>query len=228
MSQIPVSTKKHDAGRIPGPAACPNTVEVRLQWLGANGRTFYSFLHGSFTGTFLPTVAIANTIFSAISSSWSTNLASFSPTACTLAGAQIRDMTSASNPVFASTAAAVAGTSVSVAMPESVALVLTEEVNQRGRGAKGRIYVPNWATNADASGGLALGTVVTAMNNWGTGIFNALNGSSLTPCVAKVARQQYVGYSGATHNARSAAPVAISAYTCQDARWDSQRRRTQP
>lgn len=221
------STKKVDAGRIPGPAAVPNCVEVAVRWTGANSKIFTSFFHGSFTGAFTPSVAIANSLFSAISTGWSTNLASFSPTGTNILGCTIRDMTSPANPIYQSSAAAVAGSSASPAMPVSVALVLTENVNIRGRGAKGRVYVPNWATNADAGGGIAAAGVQTGMNLFGTAVFNALTAQSLTPCVAKVARQAYIGYSGASHTARAATTTSIVNYTCRDLFWDTQRRRIQ-
>jgi hypothetical protein len=222
------STKKVDAGRIPGPAAVPNVVEIQLAWTGANARIFHNYLHASFAGSVTLSVAIANTVFSAISSGWNTNLALYSPTTCNMLRATVRDMTATTNPIFVSTAAAVAGTSASPGMPANVALVLTEQATQRGRGMKGRIFVPCWATNADASGGQALAAVQTAMNAFGTAIFNAMTAQSWTPCVAKPARQAYIGYSGASHNARAASSVQISGYTCQDLFWDSQRPRIKP
>lgn len=228
MVSLTQSTKKHDAGRIPGPAAVPQCVEIQIQWTGANSRIFHSYLHGSYSGTLAVNVALANSLFAAISSSWVTNLASYSPTSCNMLRVALRDMSSAANPIFLSTAAAVAGTSASPAMPANVSLVLTEQVAARGRGAKGRIYVPCWATNADASGGLAAGTVQTAMNAWGTGIYNAISGQSLVPCVAKVARQAYMGYAGASHSSRNATTLGVTAYICQDLFWDSQRARIKP
>jgi hypothetical protein len=224
---LPHSQKKVDAGRIPGPYNVPQVIEVKLIWTSPSGRKYSSFLHGSYSTLFAVNVANANTLFGAISASWTTNMASLSPTTCQLTGLAMRDMTSFTNPVSLSTAAGVNGTSASPAMPENVALVLTEEVNVRGRGAKGRVYVPNWATNADAGGGIATAAAQTAMNNWGTGILNAFTASGLTACVAKPARQAYIGFTGTQHNARAATNAAITAYLCQDLVWDTQRRRVQ-
>jgi hypothetical protein len=224
---IPHSQKRLDAGNIPGPKTAPQVIEVMLFWQTAAGRFYRTAASGSYTGTFAVTVAVANNIFSPIASGFTTNLASLQPTGYLLHHLTIRDMTAATNPIVASTAAAVAGSSASPAMPQNVALVLTEQVNVRGRGAKGRMYIPNWATNADAGAGVATAATQTALNAFGTALFNALTGAALTPCVPKPARAEYIGVAGTHHLPRAATSVAVTAYVCQDIVWDTQRRRVQ-
>jgi hypothetical protein len=139
----------------------------------------------------------------------------------------VRDMTNFTNPVFVGTGTAVAGTGGAVAMPENNAIVLTENIAARGRGAKGRVFLGGWAQNADVTVGGISGTVQTALNALGTAWANALSGQSLTPCVAQVARQQYQGVTGTVHAQRNAGHVNVSSYTCRDLIWDTQRRRVQ-
>jgi len=224
---IPVSQKRVDAGRLKGPITCPNTIEIILFWQTSAGRVYHTTCNGSFTGTFAVTATVANNLFAPIATSYTTNLASLQPTSYLLHHLTIRDMTAATNVAAASTAAAVAGTSASPAMPENLAAVLTEQVNMRGRGAKGRMYIPNWATNADAGGGVMAAGVQTGLNAFGTSLLGAIQGIALTPAVAKPERLEYIGVTGTHHFHRPAAPVQVSAYVCQDIIWDTQRRRVQ-
>jgi hypothetical protein len=112
-------------------------------------------------------------------------------------------------------------------MPENISAVLTENVTVRGRGAKGRVYLAGWANNADAGNGTILPALQTALNAFGTAIFNGITGAGFTPCVAKVARQAYTGVTGTPHLARAATYAVVSTYVCRDLVWDTQRRRIQ-
>lgn len=227
----PQSTKKHDAGRIPGAAAVANVLEIRILFNLPNQKQASITFHGYNATMPAVNVALANTLFSSLSSTWSTNLASYmaaGPPATQFAAVYIRDMTNAGYPVFQSSSSAVNGTSASPAMPVNVALVLTENLNVRGRGAKGRVYIPGWATNADAGGGVAVGAVQTAVTAFGTGVFNAITAAGFTPAVAKVARAAYTGYTGTPHLQRAATYAQVISYICRDAIWDTQRRRIQP
>jgi hypothetical protein len=112
-------------------------------------------------------------------------------------------------------------------MPENNAIVLTENIAARGRGAKGRVFLGGWAQNADVTVGGISTTVQTALGALGTAWANALTAQSLTPCVAQVARQQYQGVTGTIHAARGATHTNVTSYTCRDLIWDTQRRRVQ-
>ena len=225
---IQQSTKKRDAGRIPGPANCANVMEIRMIWNLPNGKIISGALHGWATTVPTPTVALANTLFGALSSAWSTNLGTYMHTGTVFTSVVIRDMTSYTNPTFQSTSASVAGTGSGAAMPESNAIVLTENLNIRGRGAKGRVYLAGWVQSADVTTGGISTTVQTAINTMGTSWLNAINTNGLTACVAQLARQQYMGYTGTTHPARPAGHPNVTNYVCRDLVWDTQRRRIQP
>jgi hypothetical protein len=225
---IPTSTKKKDAGRISGPASCANVCEIMGTWTLPNGRVIHGAFHGWASPLPSMSVGLANTLFGAFSSAWSTNLATYMHTGTSFNGVAIRDMTSPTNPIFLSTSAAVAGTSSStVAMPESMAIVLTENLNVRGRGAKGRVYLGGWSQSADVTTGGISSTVQAALNAFGTAVLNGINSNGMIACLAQVPRQQYIGYSGTNHPARPAGHPVVSSYTCRDLVWDTQRRRVQ-
>lgn len=226
----PQSTRKVDAGRIKGAAAVPNCVEIIVPWSTgtAPARSFVSVLHGANPNNTPINVGLAQTLTTSFHSAFTANLAIFQPTASFMGNVGVRDMTNVTNPPIFATGGGAFGTSVSIAMPFDAAIVLTENLVIRGRGQKGRIFLPNWATNADAGGGVIDAAVVTAVTTFGTAIFNAITAAALTPAVAKVARAEYLGVTGAHHLARGASAVNVLNYTCRDNRWDSQRRRNSP
>lgn len=224
---MPVSVRKKDGGKIAGPANVPSTIEIKFQIALPNTKLSFGVFHGFYTTPPASMQSVASAFFTSLSSAWGTNLASYMATATLFQNVFCRDMTSSLNPVYVGTGTAVPGTSVSVAMPVNNAIALTENIAARGKGMKGRVYLGGWATNADAGGGQILAAVQTALNAFGTAVFNAINAQSLTPCVAQVARAQYQGLTGTVHAARLASHVNVTTYTCRDLLWDTQRRRIQ-
>ena len=225
---IQQSTKKHDAGRIPGPANCTGVMEIRMFFGLPNGKTISGTLHGFNATLPTPSVALANTLFGALSSAWQSNLATYMHPQTSFQSVVIRDMTSFTNPTYQSTSAAVVGTGTGAAMPESNAIVLTENLNIRGRGAKGRVYLSGWVQSADVTTGGISSTVQTAINAMGTAWLNAINTNGMTACLAQLARQQYMSWTGRTVPARPMGHPSITSYVCRDLVWDTQRRRIQP
>jgi hypothetical protein len=221
------STKKHDAGRIPGPAAVPNVVEIKAQIVLPNTKLTFFTVQGFNSGSTTVNQSLANTLFASISSAWGSNLGTYMHTSTQFQFVYVRDMTNPNLPVFQSVGSAVAGSGAGVPMPEQDAIVLTENVAQRGRGVKGRVYLGGWVQSADVTPGAISGTVQTAVNTFGTALFNAISAASLAPCLAQVARNAYIGYSGTSHPQRTATHVLITNYVCRDTIWDTQRRRAQ-
>lgn len=231
MTSPPQSSKRVDAGRIKGAADIPQVIEIRFQVALPNSKLSFGAFHGYYTTVPASLQTLANSLFSSISSAWSSNLGLYmtaGPPATTFQFVYVRDMTSHLNPVFTSTGAAVLGTSASPAMPPGAAIVLTENIASRGKGLKGRVYLGGWSTNADAGGGQIAGVVQTAVTAFGTAVLNAINGQNLLPCVAQPHRQQYTGITGTVHADRPANHVQVNSYVCRDVIWDSQRRRAQP
>jgi len=190
-------------------------------------------VHGAYATA--PNVGtVASALFTSISSAWSTNLASLMATTTIFQNVFCRDMANPNNPVFTGTGTAIPGTSASIAMPPGAALVLTEQIQGRGRGMKGRIYLGGFATNADAGGGIPSAAAVTGMGAFGTALLNALSAQGLTACVAQAPRAAYLGVTGTSHAARGSinpstgTHVQVSTYSFVDQRWNSQRRRAQP
>jgi hypothetical protein len=219
------STKKVDGGRIPGPAAVPQCIEVKLHFMQPNNKAATVALHGRNLGSFVPSVQTANGFLTTIGNAFSSRLGTFTAVGLNLLQVSNRDMSDPKLPEFFSTGAQIAIGTVGTALPADVAAVLTENATMRGRGAKGRIYVPGFATSADTGTGVITATCITALNGLGTDIMGILTAQGLTPCVAKPARQEYIGTAGASHPARGASTIDLSSYACQNNEWDTQRRR---
>jgi hypothetical protein len=219
------STKRVDGGKIGGPAEISGCVQIRFIFQMANQKHATWSLYGQNSGSFVPSVAVANSLFTSFTSSFTNHFGTLWNISFQFLQLGVRDMTNKLNPEFLSSAAAVQIGSGSTAMPQDVALVLTANCSERGRGAKGRVYIVGWSTVADSGNGQASGAAVTAMNALNADIFSFLQAASLTPCVAKPARQEYLGITGTHHDARNAHVALVSSYRCQDNEFDTQRRR---
>ena len=163
------SQRKIDAGKIPGAAEITNCVEIKLKfsWVG---RTVIDtcILHGRNNGTVTVNKTLADVLFTSLSGSWANNIALLLTPNISFNSVHVRDMTSKDNPEFISTPTDNFGTSASPELPRDVAIVLTENVNVRGRGAKGRVYLGGWCANAAATAGTIASSTATSVNALGT------------------------------------------------------------
>ena len=222
---IPSSIRAVDGGKIKGAQAVPSVIEIMWTTGLPGGKVSHNKVHGHYTTAPPNMQTLVNALTTAISSAWSSNLAPLMSTLTALQGVFIRDMTATTNPIFQGTLTAVPGTGVGNAMPNENAIVVTENVTSRGRGLKGRFYLGGFVVGENTTAGGITPAAQTAINGFGTALFNAITAQSLTPCVAQVARQQYIGLTGAVHQARQANFVAVTSYVCADLAWDTQRRR---
>lgn len=219
------SQRKLDGGRIPGPAAIQNCIHIRLFFQLPNQKVVSTAFYGQSQGSFNPSVAIANQLFDQIKANWTTRLAGLMSSATHFTGLSVRDMTSVTNAEFFSTTAQVSGAGTDIAMPADAAAVLTVEGVERGRGSKGRMYFPGWTVLANAAGGQISATAQTSLNGFASDLRAAMNSVALQWCVAKPARQEYTGLTGALHPARSAHTADAPSCVVRDLEWDTQRRR---
>lgn len=222
---MPISHKKTDGGKIPGPANVPGVIEIALAFLLPNSHPSRSVVHGAYTVVPPNMQTLANALFTSISSAWGTRLGALMSTGTSFQNVQVRDMTSFTNPIYISTGTVLPGTGSGTPMPADAAIVLSEQIAARGKGLKGRIYLAGWTVAADGGVGMITAAAQTAVNAFGTDLMSAISGQSLVPCVAQVARQQYQGITGTVHPARGAGHVNVTSYVCKDLEWDSQRRR---
>lgn len=221
------STRKVDGGRIPGPANCPAVIEIAMISSLPNGKLCKNIVHGHYTSAPTDMQTLADALFTSLSNAWSSNLGAIMSTDTRFLRVEVRDMTSFTNPVFVGTGTAVPGTGATAVLPPDVAIVLTENVNIRGRGAKGRIYLAGFTDAAGDPQGEIATAAQTAVNAFGTAVAAAISAQNLTPAVAKVARQDYTGLTGTAHPPRPVGWAEVSSYTCRDLNFDSQRRRGQ-
>lgn len=218
-----------DPGRIPGQFTVPNCIQVRLIWTGANGRTVYNVLHGQVAAGFAPTAAIAQSVYAALiaSAAWAA-YQPLLPTTVNLQGIDLKDLRTLNNPVVQSTGAASPGTSTAAALPAGVAFVITQRTAQAGRSKRGRMYLPGWAANQVATGGVVVAGAQTAAVNLAVAVQTALSGQSITLALMNPARQAYTGRKGAAIPARAANVVPITQLISRTTNMNSQRRRIMP
>jgi hypothetical protein len=215
-----------DQGSLGGPTVIPNAVQIVLDWTLDDGRLAHNVTYGTVAGGFTPTVAVANTLFSALSTGglW-TAFAAFLSTGTAFSGVTLRDVRSANQPLIASTGAAAPGTSASPALPNEVAVVVTLRTALTGAANRGRMFIPGWATNALASGNVVAAAAVTALQAWASSIGGIYGANSMPMALGHKARAAYTGSTGTVHPARPAGLVTITSLVVRDNHWDSQRRR---
>ena len=138
---MPVSVKKKDGGKIPGPANVPSVIEIAMVFSLPNSKLARNVVHAAYTVVPPNMQTLANALFTSISSAWGTRLGTLMSTGTTFQNVQVRDMTSFTNPIFISTGTAVPGTGSGTPMPADAAIVLTEQIASRGKGLKGRVYL---------------------------------------------------------------------------------------
>jgi len=217
-----------DGGAIPGPVVIPFAAQISLVWNLTDGKQAHVVTYGRYSGSFSGTVTQANALLSGLLSAGGmyATLAAFMPTTGSLAFVTIRDVNSANQPLITSTGTAGPGTSASPALPDETAAVITLRTALVGRGNRGRMYIPNFATNALAAGGVIAPAVVTALNNWAGQFAGVYSGQGYTWALGQKHRQAYTSpITGRAFPERPAAAPTITNSVVRDNHWDSQRRR---
>jgi hypothetical protein len=215
-----------DAGHIGGPVVIPNCVRVVIVWNLTDGKQARNVLATTVSANFQVTATVAETLRAGfvVGGNWST-LAAFMPTTSSLAAVELVDIRGLNNAPVISTGAPTPGTSASPALPSETAICVTLRTAKAGIGFRGRMYVPNFATNALGAGDQVNAATITALNTWVNQIKAQLDGQSMTWSLAQPARAAYTGSTGTAHPARSAGTVPLTSWATKDNHWDSQRRR---
>jgi hypothetical protein len=226
-----IGLMKTDPGRIPGPVTIPQCAQVRLFWTLGNGKTVTNVLHGAYTGSFNPTVTMADQLQTAMNAALtSSNLAGQLHNSTALFGVGLRDISAAHTTEFLSNQTSQPGTGTGTALPPQTALVVTLRTGLAGQGGRGRVYIPGWASIADVGNGVATVAATSAAQSFINTFSTAINqtGIALTFVIAHPARAAYTGKTGTAHAARPASTVPITGIFVENAVWDTQRRRAEP
>lgn len=216
-----------DPGAAPGPKLVPNCAIIGFAWTLEDGKIAHNILYGRYTGAFAGTQAQATAIMTALTTggTW-TALAAFLSTTTAFANVYIRDMNTPDNPIIYGTGSAVPGTSVSSALPNEVAAVITLLTAKAGQQNRGRMYVPGFATNALATGNVIAPAVLTALNNWAAVIPSAFTAQGYTHVLGQPHRVAYTSpATGRVFPERLATSTPVTSRTAKDNHWDTQRRR---
>lgn len=226
-----IGLMKTDPGRIPGPVVIPNCAQVRLFWTLGNGKTATNVVHGAYSGTFTPSITMANQLMTALIGALTSSLLGQNlHTSTALAGVGVRDLSAAHTTEFVSNVAASAGTGTGTALPPQNALVVTLRTGQAGQAGRGRIYYPGWASSADVGNGVASAAAQGAASSFTNSLSTSMaqSGIALIFSIAHPARNGYTGKTGTVHPARAAGTVPITTILCENGVWDTQRRRAEP
>lgn len=216
-----------DPGRIAGPKVIANACMVRLNWLLTDGKTAHNVLYASYTGSPPLSATLAETIRTQITSgaTWTT-YAGFLASTCGLASVTLLDVRTNVGTEFNSTGGIAAGTSSGTALPDEVAVVISLRTTTRGPGGRGRTYMPGFASNATAAGGVIAPAVITATNALATQIQTVLTNNIGAWVLGLPARAAYTSpVTGRQFPARASGTLGLTGTTVRDNHWDSQRRR---
>jgi hypothetical protein len=216
-----------DQGEIGGPLIIPSCYQVTLNWTLAGGKIGHNVLYGRYSGSANPTVALANSLFGALSTGApATSLMVQMAPSTIFTGLTLRDVNVQDQPLVQSTGSAVSGTAASGALPNEMAICITTRTAKTGRANRGRIYLPGFSTLAVVGGSnIILAATKTAVDNWAATLIGAFSGQSLVLVIGQPARAAYTGSTGALHPARVAGSTPITSAATRDDHWDSQRRR---
>ena len=204
----------------------PQCIEVVLAWTLEDGKTAHNVLHGRYSGSYPGTVAMANALLTGLTTgtAW-TNMATFMSTTSGLVVLTLRDLNLPNQPLISNTAPGALGTSVSAALPNETAIVITLRTAKAGRAFRGRIYVPGWATNGLGSGNVIAAALVTDINAWANTIPTVFTSQGLTFAIGQHSRVAYTSPIGTPHPKRDPTTVDITSQSVKDNHWDTIRRR---
>src|SRR4029450_3032608 len=199
-----------DPGHISGPVVIPGVMEIRLTWSLTDGKAAFNVLHARYTAGFPGNVAMANALATGIGNAYTADIALHQASTGGFTGVQLRDIGLPDQPLIASTTGGILGTSTGTALPDEMAAVITLRSANTGPSARGRIYIPNWATTALGAGGVIVAGAVTGLGSFGAAIRSQINATPpLTMVIALPARAAYTGSTGTAHPARPAGSLDV-------------------
>lgn len=212
------------AGNLP----VPNGVELRIVWTFQGAPHALNILHFHNPSGATITQAVANQVDTAVKAAFtSSGHAANIVAAFALARAEVRSMTSNTDPWFPGSAAAVVGTSVADPLPAAVSLVITNLTGLRGRSFMGRTYLTGFGEGVnDPSGGCTL-AAANAAALFVLTIRTSLAGA--TPSLVQSVLSRWTTPPSGTLQERNPPILTpVTSNALKDQRWDTQRRRAVP
>lgn len=215
-----------DPGSIGGPKLVPSCAQIGIVWALPGGKFGHNVLTGRYTGAFAGSVAQANSMLTALVTGVPAGaFLSHISSSAVLGGLTIRDIAVPNGALIQSTTNGAAGTGAGVALPNEVAVVVTEHTAAAGRANRGRMYIPGWTVAAVNADNTVLAAAITDLQAWANTVQNALNGAGYQLVIGQPARAAYIGSTGTSHPARPAGSTTVQSLVVRDNHFDSQRRR---
>jgi len=208
-----------------GAVTIPNGVIINLVWEDA-GRVWLTELSGLKTGTLTVDQTLANALFSAAKTSFTSSgaQAEFASTV-SFTGVRVKDVNTANLAEHESNGAAILGTGTGTVSSLNDALVVTKRTAQSGKAFRGRMYF----------GGLAVTALDTPTHwdpakgqnlvNWCTSLMASWLTNGITAAVLGKHLMAGTDHAGNQLPERAARGVAITEFDIANSRKDSQRRR---
>jgi hypothetical protein len=215
-----------------------NCVQIRLLYNIANSLAI-NVLNARAAAGVVVNQALADTLGSAIKTSWTTNLAPLTGTNSGLTRVGVRDLRVPNAAEFLDTGAGGIGTGVGDSLPASVCLCLTLRTAQAGKSFRGRMYISGFTEAHNVVLGVGDQAAATAAVGFANAIKANMTASQLTWAVASRPAEAYTVVKTTTHadgtttaktitrvTAKSGGLADITAVSSRDLNWESQRRRT--
>lgn len=215
----------------------PNTVEVRLLW-SLVGAGAVNVLHATATGGLVVNQALANTLGSAIKSSFGSTWGPHVAANRTLSRVGVRDLRGPNLTEYLDTGAVAAGTGVGDPLPPQAAICITLRTGKAGKSYRGRVYLPGGIEADNDTTGTIATAASTAAVAFITGIQSAMTASGLTLAVTSKPAERTTLVRNTFHadgsqttktlsetTAKSGESNAVTSSASRDARWETQRRR---
>lgn len=206
------------------PLVMSNAVQVRLIW-SLLGRTCSNVLGGSVGGGYANSQAHADALgVDVLGDFTSSGLAALMPASSILVAVGIRDLRTANQVEYISTATEVVGTGSGDALPNELAAVVTLRTALAGKHYRGRVYI----SGANEAQNLSAGTIATAFNTgivtFITNVQSDMGTQGITLSV--LARPSYLNLAPPADTVVfPGALTPVTSITARDTNWDTQRRR---
>lgn len=227
--QLAVINLVSDLGHIKGKEAwiLPDGIRVTLQWSLSSGNFAHCVLYGRAQTAFVPTVTVADAIFTGLTTGAGYGLLKgFMPSSAAFSKVILRDMRAIDQPDIESDMSAVPGTGTGAPLPDEVALAVTLRTAKVGQGNRGRFYLGAWGTTALGTGNEVADGAVTAAQSFANDIFSVFAAQSLPWVLGLPHRAAYTSpKTGAPIPERPAVCLTVTQHIVRDKHWDSQRRR---
>lgn len=206
------------------PLVMSNAVQVRLIW-SLLGRTCSNVLGGQVGGGYTNSQVHADALgVDVLGDFTSSGLAALMPNSSILVAVGIRDLRTANQVEYISTATEVVGTGSGDALPNELAAVVTLRTALAGKRYRGRVYMSGANEAQNSTNGVIVPGFNTAITDFITAVQSDMGTQGITLSV--LSRPTYLNLAPPADTlVWPGALTPVTSITARDLNWDTQRRR---